>query len=270
MGGSEIAGLVVFLLMLGIFCYIVFYMLYSIYRRFSLSSLTYMIPLKPEYRRILLNKFPYYRQLNFQNRQKFQYRLKYFLKDKNFYGQENLEITDEMKILVGAAAVQVTFGFQAMQLPSFNKIILYPHAYYSKHSNKKHKGEVNSSGAIVFSWEDFLKGYQVSDDGFNVGLHEMAHALQMEDLIPNEEYSFLDEEALNHWHEIAEVEMVRVRNGQNKFLRSYAATNQEEFFAVSVEQFFEQPGTFKNQLPEVYDALADLLQQDPLELQEGN
>jgi MtfA peptidase len=107
----------------------------------------------------------------------------------------------------------------------------------------------------------------VSDDGFNVGLHEMAHALQMEDLIPNEEYSFLNEEALNHWHELAEIEMVRVRNGQNKFLRSYAATNQEEFFAVSVEQFFEQPGAFRNQLPQVYDALADLLQQDPLELQ---
>jgi MtfA peptidase len=98
----------VFLLMLGIFCYIVFYMLYSIYKHFSLGDLSYFIPLKPEYRKILLNKFPYYRQLNFRNRQKFQHRLKYFLKDKNFYGREHMQITDEMKILVGAAAVQVT------------------------------------------------------------------------------------------------------------------------------------------------------------------
>lgn len=269
MEGSEIAGFLAFLLVLGIFCYMVYFMLYSIYRRFSFNFF-YMMPLRLEYKKILLDKFPYYRKLNFPNRKKFEYRLKYFLKHKDFYGKENMEITDEMKILVGAAAVQVTFGFQVMQLPFFNKIILYPRAYRSRNTQLKHKGEISSSGTIVFSWEDFLKGYQISDDGVNVGLHEMAHALQMEDIISNEEYSFLDEEVLDRWQVLAGREIERIRKGENKFLRQYAATNQEEFFAVCVEQFFEQPGAFKKQLPQVYTTLAELLQQDPLALdQEG-
>jgi len=47
-------------------------------------------------------------------------------------------------------------------------------------------------------------------------------------------------------------------------LGSYAATNYQEFWAVCVENFFERPSTFKIQLPELYDAICKLLNQDML------
>jgi len=221
-------------------------------------------PLSAPLVHLLETKFPYYMTLSWKEKKEFCFRLKYFLASKNFQGRGRLEVTNEMKVLVGACAVQITFGFQPLQLKSFRKIILFPKEYYSKHTKKLHKGEVNSAGIIVFSWEDFLKGYTFNEDGYNLGLHEMAHALKLEDFIPNSECSFLDNEVLAHWQSLTKVEMKRIRNKQNTFLRPYAGTNREEFFAVCVEQFFEQPQSFYNHNPELYLTLANLIQQDPL------
>jgi hypothetical protein len=59
----------------------------------------------------------------------------------------------------------------------------------------------------------------------------------------------------------------RLQAGEITLLGSYAATNREEFWAVCVENFFERPTSFKIQLPELYDAMCDLLNQDMLKSQ---
>lgn len=173
------------------------------------------------------------------------------------------KVTDEMKVLVGACAVQLTFGYKPLKLASFPKIILYPSQYYSKYTKRTHKGEVNIKGAIVLSWEDFLHGYKIPDDGINLGIHEMAHAIKLEDAIQDEEYAFMDHDSIIEFHKISTKEFNRIRRGEKSFIRSYAGTNREEFFAVCTEQFFEQPFEFKEQLPELYEALKNLLNQDP-------
>jgi hypothetical protein len=47
------------------------------------------------------------------------------------------------------------------------------------------------------------------------------------------------------------------------FLRDYSKANTEEFFAVCVEAFFESPEKFKRELPEIFQLLQFLLNQDP-------
>lgn len=51
----------------------------------------------------------------------------------------------------------------------------------------------------------------------------------------------------------------------SSFLRSYASTNQQEFFAVCVEHFFEASKSFRENLPQLYSHLCILLNQDPLQ-----
>jgi Mlc titration factor MtfA (ptsG expression regulator) len=246
----------------------VLYLLYMIARHMFvepfLRQIYMLLPINPVYKKILQQRFAYYQALTPLQQKDFEHRLKYFLLNKKFYGRGQLTITDEMRVLIGACAVQVTFGFQPLQLTSFNRIVLFPSAYYSRHTKRRHRGEVNTAGIIVFSWEDFLKGYQIDDDGYNTGLHEMAHAVKLEDIISRREYDFLDERVLYHWNRLSIVEMERIRKGENTFLRAYAGTNKEEFFAVCVEQFFEQPEAFVRELPELYETLAQLLNQDPL------
>jgi MtfA peptidase len=218
-------------------------------------------------RNILVSYFPYYNNLNIAQKKQFERRLKYFLMDKEFIGRRMPEVTEEMKTLIGACAVQITFGYKPLKLSNFPQILLYPSQYYSRYTKKNHTGEVNANGIIVLSWEHFLKGYKVPDDGFNLGLHEMAHALKLEDAFSQEEFAFIDHDDLTDFYKKGSSEYNKIRLGQKSFIREYAAMNREEFFAVCVEQFFEQPTEFKNALPELYTSLSHLLKQDPLNIE---
>lgn len=207
---------------------------------------------------------PYYRGLSDQHKKEFEYRIVLFLKDKTFIAKRFPTVTQEMKILVASSAVQLSFGFTAITLKHFQKIFIYPEAYQSSYSGQLHRGEVNSAGAIVFSWEDFIIGYKNPTDGYNVGLHEMAHALFLEDFIKNGEDDFLDPQELHKFQRTGKLEIAKIRNNEDSFIRDYAATSRDEFFAVCIEQFFEQPEEFKLKLPHLYQNLQKLLNQNPI------
>ena len=57
-----------------------------------------------------------------------------------------------------------------------------------------------------------------------------------------------------------------IQEGRKTILGDYAGTNYHEFWAVSVEVFFENPIRLKHELPLLYDSMARLLKQDPMEL----
>ena len=107
-------------------------------------------------------------------------------------------------------------------------------------------------------------GYRNATDGYNVGLHEMAHALFLEDVIKNGEDDFLNAKELRNFQATGKLEIGKIRNNEDSFIRDYAATNRDEFFAVCIEQFFEQPEDFQLQLPHLYKNLQLLLNQNPI------
>lgn len=56
-----------------------------------------------------------------------------------------------------------------------------------------------------------------------------------------------------------------MRQGTNNLLDDYGAANFDEFWAVCVETFFEKPAEFQQVMPELYESLSGLLNQNPLE-----
>lgn len=176
-------------------------------------------------------------------------------------------VTWEMKVLIAASAVQLTFGFPKVKLSWFRYILVYPDTFYSQANRKHHKGEVNPKAkSIVLSWKYFVEGY-LKPDGRNLGLHEMAHALRLENRIMNEEYNFLDHELLEEWEVRALHTMNEIAAGSEDFFRKYGSVNNEEFFAVAVENFFERPYEFIQRHPKTYRTLSRLLRQDPVLLE---
>ena len=220
---------------------------------------------KAVYRKILLSQFAYYQKLNARDRIKFEKRVVYFIRRNRFYARGMPEVTTEMKVLIASSAVQLTFGLPALYFPLFNRILVYPNDYYSEIYKRYHKGEVNPRHkTIVLSWNNFLEGYESANDGINLGIHEMAHALELENMMINQEYNFLDWEAHKNWIYLARDEMQKIKNGMPHFFRPYAGVNRQEFFAVCMENFFERPEGFKAALPELYLYTARMLNQDPL------
>lgn len=227
----------------------------------------YLRPLPSTYRKILENYFEYYKRLSPEKKLDFEKRVNRFIRLKHFIPRDIKEVSDEMKVLISASAVQLTFGLHEIYLTHFDRILIYPDSYYSTINQTYHKGEVNPRwGTIVLSWKDFLEGYEKTTNSRNLGLHEMAHALHLEDRIVKKNHEFLNQKLLDTYLQLSRATIEKIRNGEDHFFRKYAGSNDEEFFAVSVETFFENPEAFLQFHPKLYHTLAGLLQQDPLEI----
>ena len=231
---------------------------------------TMMLPVPSVYREILLKYFPYYQNLNEADKEKFVRKLCNFLYGKRFIPREIDEVTVEARVLIAATAVQLTFGLPDVYLRHFNKILVYPNDYYSVLFKRYHRGEVNPRfGIIVLSWQAFVDGLIYPNDAKNLGLHEMAHALRLENMLRSPDYPLFDENLLEEFDELSRSICSRVENWSDTFFRPYACANEHEFFSVSVEHFFETPEELKNDMPQLYAILVKLLNQDPLLLQTG-
>ena len=236
----------------------------------SVSKLTQAAPRwarKPlsAYQKSCLRKHSRYFQKLLPGQQRdFERRVAQFIASKTFIPRNFEEVTDEMKVLIAAAAVQLTFGLQRVGMKHFQYIVVYPKEYYSPDGENFHKGEVNPKRkAIVLSWRYFVES-MAKDDGRNLGLHEMAHALELENMIRNGEQDFFDRDVLQKWSWEVAREIRRMREGAASFFRDYAATNHHEFFASAVEVFFEQPASLYDYNRRLYGLLCVLLNQNPL------
>lgn len=211
--------------------------------------------------------FPYYRRLNPAHKSEFRKKLEIVLTTKEFIGRGGIEeVSSEMEVLIGATIVQVTFGWKKIRLLHFDKILIYPNAYYSRIQKTYHRGEVNPKlGVIVVSWRSFVEGLTNETDGINLGIHEIAHALKLENKIHNNgKMEFFKGKDWTHYQHLAEKEIEKIKTGRASVFRERAGENEHEFFAIALETFFERPAEFKAEVPELYQSLVNLLRQDPL------
>lgn len=214
----------------------------------------------------ILNKVnPYYNNLSKQDKYEFELLTWLILKSFQFAERNDFEATLNLKVIIASYAAQISFQLPEESFDYYDKIILYQDYYTSKLTGKTHKAEVNPGlKIIVFSLRAIYESIEQSTDGINVLLHEFAHALRLEHKVMHHTYRIFDDYTLAQFDMLAKVEMERIENGENHIFRKYASTNLDEFFAVSVENFFERPQEFYTALPELYLTLAKLLKQNTL------
>ena len=110
-----------------------------------------------------------------------------------------------------------------------------------------------------------MEGYEDYTDSVNVGLHEMAHAVSYDVFLGNEdEHDWNFKQRLGDFSKEGKPVFRAMRKGASHMLDDYATTNFDEFWAVCVETFFESPEAFRQTMPDLYDSLVELLNQDPL------
>lgn len=212
---------------------------------------------------ILESTLPFYRFLSAEGKKRFVLRTAGFISSKRFIGMEGLQVTFEMKVRIAATAVKLTFGLEKSGLRHYRVIKIFPESFYSRMHDRYLKGGASTGGTLMFSWKDFEEGYNDPSDRYNLGLHEMAHALRLE-LKYGSDFDNRFADYTDQWEQMALPEFEKMNQGKTSFLRDYGGTNIEEFFAVCVEHFFEIPSEFRKQLPDIYNHLCFLLNLDPL------
>lgn len=219
-----------------------------------------------QYSAIILRVMPYFGKLGDVNKLRFLKRVYNFKKGKSFHFQ-GLNPSEEVEVLVSAAAVQVSFGLKNYRLPFFKEIYILSDAYQAINAKEMFIGHVSPTG-IYISWKHFVQGFANYTDGVNVALHEMAHAFHHENFIQEMGIDWDFRQDFDKLPSIFGPLMTQAIVERRSYLRGYAFTNFHEFWAVSVEYFFENPQGLKDNLPQLYSILSDTLNQDPLHLDE--
>ncbi len=209
----------------------------------------------------ILSRFQYFENMPTALQIQFVKRLLLFLDNKNFFSRKMESLSFEQKVKISFPAIQITFGFNNFNLEYFKQIFIYPTQYLSANQKDYHQGEVNAKGAIVFSLDNFEKGYDTYHDGINLGLHEMAHALRVNSMKRRKDNILLNEK-FKKFRADTTLVFMNLENEENSIIREYASLNFEEFFAVCVENFFERPRALKRVFPDLFDDLKELLNQD--------
>lgn len=235
------------------------------------------IYIKQQYRNFLSNEtfyhsvvsshVKYYNRLGLEDQRKFLFRTYLFKKSKRFHYIEVQEST-EMPILVSAVAVQLTFGLDKFMLNYFGDIFILRDDYHYGFYSRPFMGHVDQTG-IYLSWDNFIKGLSGQMADCNIGLHEMGHALAYVNFITATEQDKIFTKEFPNFSKIAKPIFTGMQQGNKNLLGDYAATNYHEFWAVAVEMFFETPVRFKHELPELYEVMTRVLNQDPLTALKG-
>ncbi len=218
---------------------------------------------------VLTKRFPYYQHLDDADRAKFVQRIKKFISLKTFVIHDNCGYK-EMPILISATAIQISFGLDKYLLPHFNVFNIYPKEFLGTYPFFRFLLGNVSGNTINLSWKNFMEGYTFPSDGQNVGIHELAHALYYQTFIVEKHIdkkfkdTFIDFD--NHGNKVYDLE----KKAGKGLYTSYAMKDFQEFWAESVEIFFEKPIQMKAIYPNLYAAISDLLNQDPATTYSGN
>ncbi|MDZ4849818.1 MAG: M90 family metallopeptidase [Pirellulaceae bacterium] len=195
-----------------------------------------------------------------------------FIQEKNWEGCDGLEVTDEIKQAVAAAAGLMVMHHPEWYFDHTQSILIYPRPYVAKVVPKyqalglwgeyARAGETIYRGPVVLNWEDIRRAAKLHNRGHHLVIHEFAHQLDMingpnADGLPPLPGN-IDEDA---WRiaMIGEYDAARsmVEQGHRIFINDYGLTDVGEFFAVASELYFQLP----NELAEFHPNVFQLLKQ---------
>jgi len=220
----------------------------------------------------LFNKMPPELQHDMKNK------IKFFLNEKNFFGCEGQEITDQIRVLIAAQACLLILNRETSYYPKLRSIFVYPTSYLAKRVSvnsgivtEKFQvtlGESWGSGELVLAWDASVHGAKNMFDSRNVVYHEFAHQLDQEDGVADGAPILESRSSYASWARVLSQEFENLKRDKKRWrktvMNKYGASNPAEFFAVASESFFEKPRQLKKKHPELYQELKHYYHTDPI------
>src|SRR5437879_2626989 len=237
-------------------------------------------PFPKEWLRLIQRHVIFVQKLDASDRADLLGHIQIFLAEKRFEGCGGLVITDEVRVTIAAQACLLLLHRRTDYFPGLLTILVYPLTYMAEEKRPigehvwqegtvTRLGETGRRmGSLIPSWGAVKHGAADPSDGKNVVLHEFAHQLDFENHAVDGVPGLATREQQLAWSEVMRSEFASLRaadeSGIPTLLNTYGATDPAEFFAVSVEAFFEQPRALHARHPKLYAELQKYFQQDPV------
>lgn len=212
---------------------------------------------------ILNKRFPYFTKLSTSEKHRFLQRHKKFMSQKIFriYDKSGFK---EMPILISATAIQLSFGLEEYLLAHYKNINIFPQEFLGVEPHIRFLEGNVSGNTINISWKHYLQGYENIANGQNVGLHEMAHAYYCQNMVCEDDKDHGFVSSYGNFDKISDVVFKTELVSPEKLYSDYGLKNLQEFWAESIEIFFERPTAMMEEYPELYTTMTLLLNQHPV------
>lgn len=234
-------------------------------------------PFPRAWEKILRRNVPAYAFLPEELRERFHRRVKEFLSEKTFEACGGLpRVTDEIAVTIAGGASLLVAARPGEAWRTLHSVLVYPGAFAApgeeseteggliRRERGTRDGESWTHGAVVFSWRRITRDVALHGNGQNVVVHEFAHQLDSDDGVAGGRPDFADPADARAWADVSARELARLREGDaGTVIDEYGAENPAEFFATSVEAFFEKSTATKAAHPELYALLSKFFALDP-------
>jgi hypothetical protein len=243
-------------------------------------------PFPKEWLSLIRHHIAFFSRLRPSDRAELLGHVQVFLAEKRFEGCGGFAITDEVRVTIAVQACLLLLRRKTDYFPGLLTILVYPLTYTveEKRQISEHVWEEGSvsrlgetgrrMGSLVLSWCAVKHGAADPADGKNVVLHEFAHQLDYENHAADGVPELATREQQMAWSKVMRAEFGSLRaadqSGIPTLLDTYGASDPVEFFAVSVEAFFERPRALHACHPKLYRELQNYFQQDPVEFSAEN
>lgn len=205
--------------------------------------------------------------------------LRLFIAERYWEPCGGIELTPPMCAVIAAQACILTLGRSVDAFDHVRSVLVYPDRYWAPDTWEDEsgivtegfdelEGEAWESGTVVLSWREVVNDSRTLN-GRNLVLHELAHQLDLLDVVGQPTLGPAEQRALHaRWMETFldafDAFCDRVDAGKRvKALDEYGAEDEAEFFAVATESFFERGAYLKAHHPQLYELLSEYYNQDP-------
>ena len=223
------------------------------------------------------------------------------LADKQMSAAAGLELTAAMQVNIAVQACLPVLNLGLDWYRGWKSIVVYPSEFLvprrvTDDDGVVHEyvepiaGEAWDGGPLVLSWEDAQQSATGAGAAYSVVIHEFVHKIDLLDGAADGVPPLVSAHkplSLDRWRSVlqqsldrftAELELIEAelpddldpesdeadRHYAHLPIDPYAAQDDAEFFAVSSEAFFVEPGRLHDAFPEWYALLAQFFLQDPL------
>lgn len=218
------------------------------------------IEFKIDWENLLLEHVDFYDRLSVKDKEKFKLGLVDFLNEVKITGI-SCEVEDLDKLLIASSALIPVFAFPKWKYLGLNEILLHPKPFNTKF-NKNLPNNVTGmvgngymNGKMILSKTSLRLDFQAEKDKKNVGIHEFVHLVDgMDGEIDGLPKVLMEKQYVIPWMDMLYRKIKEIQKGKNK-INPYGATNEQEFFAVVSEYFFEHPSQLQKKHPKLYEML---------------
>ena len=238
-------------------------LLFSFFFRTKKKNLV-ISPISENYKAILAEQVPFYKQLDEDRKQEFENRVQHFLATTRITGVKT-DVEDIDRVLIAASAVIPIFNFPGWEYVNLHEVLLYPdsfdHEFQQQGSHRSVIGMVGSGAmnhVMILSQHELRQAFINKTGKTNTAIHEFVHLVDKTDgTIDGVPEFILERKYILPWLELMRKEIELIMKDRSD-IDPYGATNEAEFFAVVSEYFFERPKLLKEKHPALYELLVKI------------